>query len=273
MRPIPRTALVLFAGMIPFLALGDQDGYAVFSAAGEGRPYLGIRSEEETDRAEGGARLVEVVPDSPAARAGLEEGDVIVRFGEHTVRGPASLSRRINERDPGDEVRITVRRGDETLALDVELGKRSSSFYFQVDPGVEPGFAEPRIEADVGRLLGEGFSFSTPRLGELFSRHRLGVQLVETTPELREHLGGSESAGVLVSKVLVGTPAAAAGIRVGDLLVSVDGRDVADVAGLREALAEAGVSCSIELVREGKRRTLDVRFPDPDDEPPTGPRA
>jgi membrane-associated protease RseP (regulator of RpoE activity) len=107
----------------------------------------------------------------------------------------------------------------------------------------------------------------------IWGRPKLGVELVETTVELREHLGGGETEGVLVSKVLSGMPAARAGIEVGDLILRVDGRSVASVEELREALADqTGRTFPVDVVRRDRTMTLDVTIPAAE-ERPTGPRA
>ena len=128
--------------------------------------------------------------------------------------------------------------------------------------------------------LSKGFAFScedddcSSRFLFYSGRPRLGVQLTETTPELREHLGGSADAGVLVSKVIKGTAAADAGIEVGDLIVDVDGDEISSTNDLRRALAERdGEVFDIEVIRDGRSMRLSVTLEAPDEERPTGPRA
>jgi S1-C subfamily serine protease len=102
----------------------------------------------------------------------------------------------------------------------------------------------------------------------------LGVELVETTPELRRHLGGDDDAGVLVGKVLSGTAAEQAGLRVGDLIVSVDGEPIEDAGDLRRALRERrGEIFDVEVIRDGSPMSLTVEIPEAeerDDEDPRG---
>jgi hypothetical protein len=105
------------------------------------------------------------------------------------------------------------------------------------------------------------------------SRPRLGVQLVQPTPELREHLGGDGEVGLLVSKVIADTPAEEAGIRVGDLIVAVDGEEIAGTGELRRALRErVGETFPIDVVRDGRPAVITVTLPEEDDED-VGPRA
>ncbi len=86
-------------------------------------------------------------------------------------------------------------------------------------------------------------------------RGYLGVEVLALTPELRTHFGAPEGRGVLVSRVLEDTPAAAAGIAVGDVLTTVDGEPVASGFDLLRAvgLRSAGEAVGIEVWR-GRRR-------------------
>ena len=102
----------------------------------------------------------------------------------------------------------------------------------------------------------------------------LGVQIVHVTAELREHLGGEEGSGVLVSRIVPGSPAELGGIEVGDLIVAVDGDTVEGVGDIRKALRDKeGETFGVEVIRDGRSTTIDVSLPERDDEPPTGPRA
>jgi membrane-associated protease RseP (regulator of RpoE activity) len=86
----------------------------------------------------------------------------------------------------------------------------------------------------------------------------IGVSLTDLTPELREFFGASKDAGVLVSSVVERGPAAKAGVRVGDVITTVNGKNVAGLRDLREAIREnrAGDSIRIELLRGKSRQTV-----------------
>jgi membrane-associated protease RseP (regulator of RpoE activity) len=86
----------------------------------------------------------------------------------------------------------------------------------------------------------------------------IGVSLIDLTPELREFFGASKDAGVLVSSVVDRGPAAKAGVRVGDVITAVDGKSVADLGDLREAIRDnhAGDSIRIDLLRGRNRQTV-----------------
>ena len=95
--------------------------------------------------------------------------------------------------------------------------------------------------------------------GELFGKRAyLGVSLIDLTPELREHYGAAKDAGVLVGSVEENGPADKAGVKVGDIIISVDGKDVSSSSELRRALKDKkdGDSVRIETLRGRGRQTV-----------------
>ena len=219
-----------------------------------------------------------------------------------------SLTKKIRGREAGDTVEITFLRDGRRQSLEVELGERSAQWnsVFSVAPRVLQQLENIQIpEIDLEKLEGLGklkelegmnFNFDYGELQEQLGRTlsftckdddcdygtffgysnkpRLGVQLTETTPELREHLGGSEDAGVLVGKVIENSAAEDAGIEVGDLIVSVGGDVVAGTNDLRKALAERdGDTFDIEVIRDGRSMHLSVTLKEEDEDRPSGPRA
>lgn len=89
-------------------------------------------------------------------------------------------------------------------------------------------------------------------------RAYIGVSLVNLSPELREHFGAPKDAGVLVESVQQGSPADKAGVRVGDIVLSVDGKDVRSSSDLRQALRDKkeGESVRMEVLRGRTRHAL-----------------
>jgi membrane-associated protease RseP (regulator of RpoE activity) len=89
-------------------------------------------------------------------------------------------------------------------------------------------------------------------------RAHLGVRLTDIGPELREHYGAQRDSGVLVGAVEDGSPADKAGVRVGDIIVAVDGKEIEGAAELRRSLRDKkdGDSVRIEVLRNRARQTL-----------------
>jgi len=103
----------------------------------------------------------------------------------------------------------------------------------------------------------EKFEWST-------AKGRLGVRVMSLTPELRKHFGAPEDRGVLVAHVESGTPAATAGIEVGDVIIEVHGKKIDAAPDVLSALADVGKGqhTKIDLVRAGKALTLDATLAD-----------
>lgn len=90
------------------------------------------------------------------------------------------------------------------------------------------------------------------------ARPWLGVHVVDLTPELRAHLGADADRGLLVGRVVASSPAAKAGVQVGDVLVEVDGHAIDDAADVRAALVgkAPGAAFEVRVIRDGGARTL-----------------
>jgi membrane-associated protease RseP (regulator of RpoE activity) len=96
--------------------------------------------------------------------------------------------------------------------------------------------------------------------GELFGGKRafLGVSLVDLTPELREYFGTAKDSGVLVGSLEDNGPAEKAGVRVGDIITSVDGKEIASTFELRKALKDkkGGETVRLDVLRGHSRQTI-----------------
>ncbi|MFZ2490526.1 MAG: PDZ domain-containing protein [Thermoanaerobaculia bacterium] len=86
----------------------------------------------------------------------------------------------------------------------------------------------------------------------------LGVGLVDITPELREHFGAPKDHGILIGSVESASPAEKAGVRVGDIIVSLDGKDLSNSVDLRRGLRDkkGGDAVRLEVLRGKSRHAL-----------------
>ena len=150
-----------------------------------------------------------VTEDGPADDAGLEFGDVIVALDGTSVDRVGALQQQVARRDPGDRVRVTVVRDGRERELDVVLGEA-------------PIEASPRLasteDEDAGTsLLGASFEALDGRDAARF---------------------GWDDEGILITAVQPGGPVARAGIAPGSRVVSINRREVAEMADLNAALAD-----------------------------------
>ena len=118
-----------FGPGFPFPVPEGRDGDLPDRVPATGQPLLGV-TVGETDSAEG-VRVETVAPGSPAAEAGLENGDVVTSVDGEAVDGPRALVAAIGAKAPGDAVTLTVERDGETLELEATLGEQ---------PAVTPRF-------------------------------------------------------------------------------------------------------------------------------------
>jgi hypothetical protein len=145
------------------------------------------------------------------------------------------------------------------LALSLAAALAASSTLAMASPGEDAAPKPKRIE--IHKVAGPGHGVFVAGLpGENFQWRgtMLGVAFVPLTPELRQHFGAPEDAGVLVSKVVSDSAAQAAGLEVGDIITKVDGEAVGEGLELGHAIRgrKAGDTIAIEVLRDGRSQTL-----------------
>ena len=156
-----------------------------------------------------------VQPGSPAARAGIEDGDVILRFGEAEVTDATSLTRAVGRTAPGERVRVRLLRDGERRTVAVRLTERE---------------AEDRVASAFGGQAPE--PDETERAG--------GVTLSALDDRMRARIGlDDDVTGVLVVDVERDSEAAEAGLRSGMVITEAEGRPVRSVRDVERALSMA----------------------------------
>ncbi len=143
------------------------------------------------DKAEG-ALVSDVNKDSPADKAGIKQGDVILMYDGHSISSIGALRNAIALMIPGSKVKLTIlRKGKSTSDVAVEVGN-----YPQQNEQQAPAKSQ--------------------------KENKLGIEVQELTPELARSLGYGEQKGVVISKILPNSPAAWAGLKKGILILSVN---------------------------------------------------
>ncbi len=84
-------------------------------------PYLGVKGELDSED----PRISEVYPGTPAEKAGLKQGDLVLKFDGQDITTFKQLSSLVGDKAPGDKVKLQIKRGEETLDIEVVIGKRN----------------------------------------------------------------------------------------------------------------------------------------------------
>lgn len=185
------------------------------------RGRLGITIQDLTpDNAEAmgldiseGAVITQVVSDSPAARAGLRAGDVVVAVDGRPVRGSSDLRNRVGLTPVGEKIELTLLRDGRRITVGARVGKAEPA-------KVEENTAIPQLP---------------------------GVALDDIAPGMP---GYGKVKGALVAAVRQGSAAWRHGLRPGDVIVAVNRREVDSVDALKNEIARAGRVAVLKLRRD-----------------------
>jgi S1-C subfamily serine protease len=216
--------------------------------------WIGIQL---SDGEEQGAVVQSVEPESPAANAGIEAGDLITELDGTRVAGYRQLTRMIQETPVGRTVRVTLVRNGTAEVREVTLAARPGGpIRVLLNPGLE------RLN---DQFEGLQATFTEPTDLRFYQNRwvarpslRLGLRVEDMTPELRSFFGAASNVGILVSSVQEGTPAEAAGVRVGDVIVALDGSPVDSRADLNWSGELDDPTITLGIIRDRTGRDLDL---------------
>lgn len=255
------------------LSVADEPGDAMAMVIGdEGTSWLGVESQEVTSDkakelklpAERGVLLGRIVTDSPAAKAGLKENDVVTEINGQRVEGEAQFRRVIHEIPPGRSAQFTVWRDGRAQTINVTLGKSEDrgNLWFRSDGPGAYSFQLPKVEMpDVQVFPGMDGAF-----GVLAGGHpRLGIDAEDLNGQFGTYFGAPDGEGVLVREVNSGSPAEKAGVKSGDVITSLDGERVRSLGDLREKLSAKREEKTIKLgvLRNKSEMSVTVQMPAP----------
>lgn len=205
------------------------------------RGYLGIETQPVTAAiAPGlglpadthGALVAAVAPDSPAAKAGLQPGDVVQSVGGTAVANPHDLARTMAATKPGEATQVALLRDGAARTLQVQVA----------------ALPEQQAKADESPAGAGG--------------QGIGLALARLTPQVRSRLELPEGAeGAVVAEVKPDSPAQKAGLRQGDVVTGVGSRAVTTpeeaAASIRSA-AKGGKGLALRVLRDGQARFVAV---------------
>lgn len=202
------------------------------------RGWLGVMIQEITPElqeklgleSDKGALVADVTKDSPADKAGIRRGDVIVSYDGKEIEEMQELPFMVASTPIGKEVDVIIVRNGERKTVTVKIQKMKEE---EEQEAVPTGTQGPE----------------------------LGMNLKELTPQLARQLGISETSGVIVVQVERASPAAEAGIQPGDIIREVDQKPVKDMEDFNRAVSgyKAGDTILFLVEREGQTLFLTLK--------------
>lgn len=247
---------------------GDEDTMVMLGD--DGASWLGVESQEISSErakelklpAERGVLLERVVPDSPAAKAGLKDNDVIMEINGQRVEGAAQFRRMIHEIPAGRSAQFTVWRDGHAQTIGVTLGKSEDrgNMWFKTAPRAF-SFQLPKVEIpEMSDMPGMDWSSGGVLAG---ARPRLGIDAEDLNGQFGAYFGAPDGEGVLVREVNSGSPAERAGVKSGDVITSLNGERVRSLGDLREKLAGKHEEKTVKLgvLRNKSEVSITVELP------------
>jgi serine protease Do len=241
-KPSKPPSVYIHAGASSFLGVG------VAEIDAERVKALNLKEER-------GVEVKSVDDDSPAAKAGVKVGDVILEYNGQRVEGDEQFVRLVQETPVGRQAKLLIARAGATQTLTATIGVRSGNGFFWNDED-----AVKRLHSQMRQM--EIHIPDTPRPLLLWQSRSLGVESESLHSQLAEYFGVRE--GVLVRSVLKGTPAEKAGLKAGDVITKVGDQKVAAPKDITSALhsAPSGKAIPIVVTRDRKEMTVSVTIED-----------
>jgi serine protease Do len=244
--------------------------------------YLGVQTAEITRenfakfglREVRGVAVEKVIDGSPAAAAGIQPGDVIVRFNGEDVSSSRKLTRLLGEVDPDHTAKIVVIRGGSEREIPVIIGKRPMPKFeqgnFEFNFPNDFKFEMPKIDLNLPHFKNMPELKNLPDFknlpgmpdGDFMWQHfgggrQIGIGVTPLTKQLADHFG--VEGGALINSVRENSPAAKAGLKAGDIVIEVDGKPIKGDGDIMRAVREKKQGeVTLTVVRGGNRQTVKV---------------
>jgi serine protease Do len=247
----------------------SQEPRVFSSIAEEGGGWLGVEiGEVTTDKAKDlklsevrGVEVLDVEPDSPGAKAGLKEHDVITKYDGQPVEGTLQFRRLVRETPAGRNIPLAISRNGAAQNISVEVGDRSALLEKKMRGKMRDfdgayALAAPNFDLRVDGPEIFGMDGRAPQLG---------ISAEELSGQLGAYFGAPESGGILVREVRAGTAADKAGLKAGDVITKIDSKPVSSLSDLREQLRDKSgeKSVSLGILRKGSEMNVSVTIEKP----------
>ncbi len=209
------------------------------------RAYLGVAIEEVTAEiaqkfglvGRRGVLVAQVYPNTPAADAGFNDGDLILDFAGQEVNSPRDLQTQVERTVPDTRSLVRVIRDGKPQTLEVVVRPLPDQFGTARQPQQQPGEDEPTGTNE-------------------FADEKLGLSVMDITPETARSLGYEGLEGALIKSVEVSSTAYRKGLRSGMLILRADNRAVKNVEDFKQALSKRDPKQSVLLQVRARGATV-----------------
>jgi serine protease Do len=242
------------------LGSGSYLGVGVAEVSAERVKALKLKEER-------GVEVTKIDDDSPALKAGLKAGDVVLDYNGQRIEGTEQFVRMVKETPEGRQVRLLISRNGNTQTLTATIAARKGYGAF-----VRPEIDQARLQADMKAAQAdmqkaqEKFRFQMPDTPQVVMGMRsggLGIEAESITAQLAEYFGVKD--GVLVRSVIKDSAAAKAGMKAGDVITKVDETSVSQPQEITRALRtlQTKKTFPVIVVRNHKDVILSVTLEEP----------
>lgn len=251
-RPFHCSLLLLMLGGANLLAQSDPQP----QSRPMDRAVLGVAIDNRANTGQNGVMVADVMPNGPAAKAGIKAGDTIIKIDNQDIRDFDSLTQTVNKHKPGDKVTIHIKQGDQSKDVSVTLVAEPTREQEPSARGNQPSYYRgqpPRqpFEGEQGRRGG------MPPM--------IGIQMAPLSPELKQRTGVTEDKGVVIADVMPGSPAEHAGLKRDDVIVSIQGKAVNGpedvVSTVRQS--QMGQELTVTVMHGKEKKDVKVRLEPP----------
>jgi serine protease Do len=171
-----------------------------------------------------GALVSDVMDQSPAEKAGIKRGDVVISFNGKQIKDMDMLPRLVGSTEIGKEVKVGIVRDGKEIGVNIVVGElKEESMQASRKPEVEKDF---------------------------------GLVVQNITPEISKHLDLKDNGGVIVTDVLPGSPAQDADLRSGDVIKEIDRKPIRNIAGFKDAMKKAKVKEGVVMLVKRENSTF-----------------
>ena len=241
----------LFAGILGLLVI-----LAVSPLQAAKRPWIGIYMQDvNRDLAEAfdlkttdGVLVNDIADDSPADKAGIEPKDIILEWNGTPVKDSDALTELVRAAKIGDKADLLVNRDGKEMKVSVEIGERRETQLY--------GFGGEG-DADSDDWAPRGFAFL-----DNMRTTGIGVSMQALSGDLGEYFGIPKGEGALITEVIKDTPAEKAGLKVGDVVVEVNGETIETPGDVSNELRgkDRGETVELTIVRDKARQKVSVEI-------------